>query len=114
MLADRGWPETGLVTAASGASSVFAGFRFPREVISVAVCWYLRYGLSCRDVEKLTADRAHQLLAPRVTPGIRYDLHMAMITHGRTVCRAQQPRCDICVLRGLCAYGSATGAAAAR
>jgi transposase, IS6 family len=30
----------------SGSSSVFAGFRFPREVISVAVRWYLRYGLS--------------------------------------------------------------------
>jgi hypothetical protein len=36
-------------------SSVFAGFRFPREVISVAVRWYLRYGLSYRDVEELLA-----------------------------------------------------------
>jgi IS6 family transposase len=45
------------VTAASGASSVFAGFRFPREVISVAVRWYLRYGLSYRDVEELLAER---------------------------------------------------------
>jgi IS6 family transposase len=32
----------------SGTDSVFAGFRFPREVISVAVRWYLRYGLSYR------------------------------------------------------------------
>ncbi len=38
-------------------SSVLAGFRFPREVISVAVRWYLRYGLSCRDVEELLAER---------------------------------------------------------
>ncbi len=38
-------------------SSVFAGFRFPREVISVAVRWYLRYGLSYRDVEELMAER---------------------------------------------------------
>jgi transposase-like protein len=36
---------------------VFAGFRFPREVISVAVRWYLRYGLSYRDVEELLAER---------------------------------------------------------
>ena len=43
--------------AASGTSSVFAGFRFPREVISVAVRWYLRYGLSYRDVEELLAER---------------------------------------------------------
>ncbi len=39
------------------SSSVFAGFRFPREVISVAVRWYLRYGLSYRDVEELLAER---------------------------------------------------------
>ena len=40
-----------------GATSVFAGFRFPREVISLAVRWYLRYGLSYRDVEELLAER---------------------------------------------------------
>ena len=38
-------------------ASVFAGFRFPPEVISVAVRWYLRYGLSYRDVEELPAER---------------------------------------------------------
>jgi transposase-like protein len=42
---------------ALGTASVFAGFRFPREVISVAVRWYLRYGLSYRDVEELLAER---------------------------------------------------------
>jgi IS6 family transposase len=45
-----------LVTTHS-TSSVFAGFRFPPEVISVAVRWYLRYGLSYRDVEELLAER---------------------------------------------------------
>ena len=43
--------------ASSGSSSVFAGFRFPREVISLAVRWYLRYGLSYRHVEELLAER---------------------------------------------------------
>jgi len=61
-----------------------------------------------------TADKAHRLLAPRVPPGIRYDLHVALIAHGRTVGRAQRPRCEICVVRDLCDYGSATGAAAGR
>ena len=42
----------------SGSVSVFAGFRFPPGVISVAVRWYLRYGLSYRDVEELLAERA--------------------------------------------------------
>jgi len=55
-LADRRGRETEVVTSSS-PSSVFAGFRFPREVISVAVRWYLRYGLSYRDVEELLAER---------------------------------------------------------
>jgi len=32
-------------------SASFAGYRFPPEVILLAVRWYLRYGLSYRDVE---------------------------------------------------------------
>jgi transposase-like protein len=36
---------------------VFAGFRFPPEVISLAVRWYLRYSLSYRNVEELLAER---------------------------------------------------------
>jgi transposase-like protein len=37
--------------------SAFVGFRFPPEVILLAVRWYLRYGLSYRDVEELLAER---------------------------------------------------------
>jgi hypothetical protein len=37
--------------------SGFAGFRLPPEVIMVAVRWYLRYGLSYRDVEELLTER---------------------------------------------------------
>ena len=55
-LSDRGGPETGSATT-RGVTSVFAGFRFPREVIAVAVRWYLRYGLSYRDVEEPPAER---------------------------------------------------------
>jgi transposase-like protein len=39
------------------ANSAFAGFRFPAEVIVVAVGWYLRYNLACRDVEELLVER---------------------------------------------------------
>jgi len=37
--------------------SAFAGFQFPAEVIVLAVRWYLRFGLSYRDVEELLAER---------------------------------------------------------
>jgi transposase-like protein len=38
-------------------STTFAGYRFPPEVITLAVRWYLRFGLSYRDVEELLAER---------------------------------------------------------
>ncbi len=39
------------------AQSAFSGFRFPPEVITLAVRWYLRFHLSYRDVEELLAER---------------------------------------------------------
>jgi len=39
------------------ARSAFAGFCFPSDVIVLAVRWYLRFGLSYRDVEELLAER---------------------------------------------------------
>ena len=36
---------------------MFAGFRFPQEVIAVAVRWYLRCGLSYRNAGELLAER---------------------------------------------------------
>jgi transposase-like protein len=40
--------------------STFAGFRFPSDVIVLAVRWYLRFGLSYRDLEELLAERGIQ------------------------------------------------------
>ena len=39
------------------ARTAFAGFCFPPDVIVLAVRWYLRFGLSYRDVEGLLAER---------------------------------------------------------
>jgi transposase-like protein len=49
----RTWgPRSSLV-----ARSAFVGFRFPADVIVLAVRWYLRFGLSYRDVEELLSER---------------------------------------------------------
>ena len=37
--------------------SAFAGYRFPSDVIVLAVRWYLRFGLSYGDIEELLAER---------------------------------------------------------
>src|SRR6266511_2604016 len=65
--ADRGdragWPVrlTARRRVVPSFRSAFAGFRFPPEVITVAVRWYLRFGLSYRDVEELLAERGVQV-----------------------------------------------------
>jgi transposase-like protein len=41
--------------------SAFVGFRFPPDVIVVAVRLYLRFGLSYRDVEELLTERGVQV-----------------------------------------------------
>ena len=41
--------------------SAFYGFCFPPEVIVLAVRWYLRFGLSYRDVEELLTERGVQV-----------------------------------------------------
>jgi transposase-like protein len=51
-----------LVDASSLSSSAsiqvqLCGVRFPPDVITLAVHWYLCYGLSYRDVEELLAER---------------------------------------------------------
>jgi transposase, IS6 family len=41
---------------------MFAGFRFPPEVIVVVVRWYLRFNLSYRDVEELLVERGIEVV----------------------------------------------------
>lgn len=61
---DEGVPEVQTCSGAPDSSprpsappSVFVRFRFPPKVIILAVRWYLRFGLSYRDAEKLLVER---------------------------------------------------------
>ncbi len=53
---------------------------------------------------KVGADRAHDVLAELVPASRAYPFHINLIRHGRQVCRAPVPRCQICPLTGLCDY----------
>lgn len=55
--------------------------------------------------DKASAERAHDELAPKVPPEIRYDLHVALIDHGRKICKPRMPRCSDCVVFDLCEAG---------
>ncbi len=50
----------------------------------------------------VSAEAAHEQLRPLVPTGWRYDLHVLLIQHGRTTCKARSPRCGVCCLTDLC------------
>lgn len=50
-----------------------------------------------------TARVLEALIGP--DPSRTYAVHVETISHGRQVCKAQRPKCDICPLLDLCDYG---------
>ncbi len=54
--------------------------------------------------EKATYEKAHQILGALIPPKIYYRLHVNLIRHGREICVAGVPRCEICPLTDLCEY----------
>lgn len=55
---------------------------------------------------KDSAEKAMHVLEATVPPDGVHAMHVDMIRHGRSVCRAQRPQCGRCPLRELCLYGS--------
>ncbi len=51
---------------------------------------------------RVSVERAHEILENLVPPEKVYEFHLHMVEHGRRVCKAQRPRCQLCILRGLC------------
>jgi len=58
---------------------------------------------------KASFDEAHDEMLRLVggDPEQAYELHVALIRHGRRTCTARAPRCDECPLLSLCPYGKA-------
>ncbi len=51
---------------------------------------------------KTNADKAHDVMEAKVPPKEVFNFHVAFITHGRRVCRAQRPLCGECVVGDMC------------
>jgi endonuclease-3 len=49
-----------------------------------------------------SVEKAHEILESLVPPKNVYEFHILMVEHGRRTCKAQRPRCTVCVLRGIC------------
>lgn len=52
--------------------------------------------------EKMSAERAHPLMAALVPPEQHYSFHIQLIRHGRELCHARRPDCVSCPLTGCC------------
>lgn len=52
--------------------------------------------------EHKRADQSHESLDRIIPSEFRYSFHVTCISHGRTVCRATSPRCNVCVLAKRC------------
>ena len=53
---------------------------------------------------KTSEAQAHTILEPLLESKQIYTFHIDMITHGRQVCKAQRPLCEICPLQRECDY----------
>lgn len=55
-----------------------------------------------------TVEQAHATLEGMIgsDPNRTYRFHVEMIQHGRTICRARKPACEICPLRSYCDYAA--------
>ena len=51
---------------------------------------------------RASVEKAHEILESLVPPKNVYELHMLTVEHGRRTCKAQRPRCTVCVLRSIC------------
>lgn len=54
--------------------------------------------------DHFTAEQAHEWFADLSLPVDIYQLHLNMISHGRTLCRPARPKCGECNLKRYCSY----------
>ena len=53
---------------------------------------------------KVSANKAHAILENLGDPDTFYPLHLNLIRHGREICTARKPKCEICPLQTECDY----------
>ncbi len=54
--------------------------------------------------ENSTPEQAHDLLLQQVPAGLAFRFHVALIQHGRKICKAPRPYCWLCLLKDVCPW----------
>ena len=52
--------------------------------------------------QNTSAEKAHEIMENIILPEDRFDFHILLITHGRKICKANNPKCSICPLTSYC------------
>ncbi|MCK4417565.1 MAG: endonuclease III, partial [Candidatus Latescibacteria bacterium] len=62
----------------------------------------------CRRLELVpegsSAEKTHRIMNRLLPPGKAYSFHLNLLKFGRTICRARNPRCQICPVQHYCVY----------
>jgi endonuclease-3 len=53
---------------------------------------------------RVSAEKAHDILEDLLPPAYYYPFHLNVIRHGREICHARNPKCEICPLQEMCDY----------
>ena len=54
--------------------------------------------------EKISANKAHDHMEAIVPPEEYYAFHLQLIYHGRALCKARNPQCEVCPIKQFCDY----------
>ena len=108
-LADMPLPEakewlTGIKGVGPKTAAILLLFTFGRPVFPVDTHVHRitrRLGLIG---PRVSADKAHDILAALGEPATFYPLHINFIHLGREICQARNPKCAICPLQAICDF----------
>ena len=99
----RAWllslPGVGPKTAAIVMCFAFRMPAIPVDTHVFRVSW--RLGLIPKSIGEA---KAHPVIEKMVPPDLAFRYHTALIQHGRKICRAPNPHCEVCPLTRRCWY----------
>jgi endonuclease-3 len=97
-------PGVGFKTASIVILFCFNGAAFPVDTHIQRISQ--RTGVSPR---RANPDKIMRIWEALLPPVVFYPLHINLIRHGRRICQAQTPRCDLCPLQAVCDFARQSG-----
>lgn len=97
-------PGVGHKTASIVILFCFNGAAFPVDTHIQRISQ--RIGISSR---RASPEKIKHLWESLLPPSAFYSLHINLIRHGRQICQALTPRCDLCPLQSVCDYVQQSG-----